>query len=232
MIVAVFFLLSSVSLFGQTPNELFSLFTPPQKTERSSRLINAIQDCSVETVHALVQLGESLNLLDADGFAPLHYAVFQQDPYLVRMLIFYGALPDIKTEKERLTPLALATILGFDTVMEALIDVGAQVNLVDAKKRTPLHYAALYNYADAVSLLLEMDANPLLQDECDSTAFDYAYENNNSKSIDELIEAQDADGTTLLHQAATQRDIDLVRELLASGGHPLVFDYSGQTPLD
>ncbi len=54
-----------------------------------------------------------------------------------------------------MTPLMLAAKSGFDEVVLALKEKGADVNIVDATGRKAVHYAALYGHGLIIILLIE-----------------------------------------------------------------------------
>lgn len=79
-----------------------------------------------------------------------------------------------KRDEQGRTPLHGAAWGGIPGNVEALLDVGAQVDLVDKEERTPLHLAALQGHAAAVALLLEAGSAVDIRDEHDRTPLYYA----------------------------------------------------------
>jgi ankyrin repeat protein len=114
---------------------------------------------------------------------------------------------------EGFTPLALAAHFGHAEVMRALIDRGADVNLVAAHRLavTPRHAALFGRQLDAALLLIECGADV-------TRARGGA--------------GMKRGGWTPLHYAAGLGFSTLVDPLLARGADPLRQDEEGKTPLE
>ena len=120
-----------------------------------------------------------------DEQAPIHMAVFMEQPGVVKLLCEHGALletqwpePDHDPHEPK-TPLMLAVtdfVHGSEDkgreILETLLDHGANVNATNELGKTPLMYAAADNSAEAVELLLARGANPFLKDSSGETALD------------------------------------------------------------
>lgn len=76
-----------------------------------------------------------------------------------------------------MTPLHVATVLGFDEIALYLIEHGADVNLRShSKGYTPLHLAVLSNKPEMlIELLTKTNANPLLEDSSGRKLLDMVY---------------------------------------------------------
>eukprot|EP01059_Diplonema_ambulator_P016669 TRINITY_DN28386_c0_g1_i1.p1 TRINITY_DN28386_c0_g1~~TRINITY_DN28386_c0_g1_i1.p1 ORF type:complete len:119 (+),score=23.23 TRINITY_DN28386_c0_g1_i1:145-501(+) len=100
-----------------------------------------------------------------------------------------------------MTPLHWAADKGHAEVVSNLAEQGADVNATDVSRSTPLHCATQGHYLAARELLLwEAD-----------------------------VDAEDSDGWTALHHAASYGEAEIVRELLARGADATKVDRKGRT---
>lgn len=192
--------------------------------DRPAIIKATIQD-SPEITQALMAAGAHIDVRDKADRTPLHYACMNGDIAVVQALVDKGA--DVKAEDDRdFTPLHFACLQGHAEVVRYLLSAGAEVNAktttkgggllsivsqvgaglllrqspsgksmeqmieqsTNEAKRTPLHMAISGGHEQIVSLLLEKGANPNMTT---------AWEN------------------TVLHLAATQGSLELMKQLLS-----------------
>jgi ankyrin len=125
------------------------------------------------------------------GATPLHRAGRGGDVASVRLLLQYGADPNLP-QVAGITPLQQAAGLGHggaDTrgrfyseaqaleVIKALHEGGADLNAQDDQGRTALHGAARKGWTQVIQLLVDLGADPNLADNQDFTPLDYAQGN-------------------------------------------------------
>jgi len=124
--------------------------------------------------NALNQPGSVLvNARDlATGETALHIVVQRRDLVWLRFLLQKGANPNIAA-KNGLTPLVLATNLGFNDGVEALVEGGARIDVTNAAGETPLIAAVHRRDTALVRLLLEKGANADRTDNSGRSARDY-----------------------------------------------------------
>lgn len=135
------------------------------------------------------------------GDTGLHIVVSKSDLLWVRFLLQRGADPNIRNKKG-LTPLQLATAMGFTDGVEELIKKGAQVNVSDQTGETPLIAAVHARNVAMVRLLLEKGADPDRNDNSGRSARDYVeLQSGNSLMKQELADADDKRKT-----AGTKKD--------------------------
>ena len=106
------------------------------------------------------------------GETGLHIVTARRDTVWVRFLLQRGANPNIR-DRNGITPLQLATRLGFIDGVEALIKGGADVNVADSQGETPLIAAVHQRDVAIVRKLLEEGANPDRNDNSGRSARDY-----------------------------------------------------------
>lgn len=106
------------------------------------------------------------------GDTGLHIVVARADVLWVRFLLQRGADPNIRNKKG-VTPLQLATSLGFTDGVEALIKGGASINIADQTGETPLISAVHARNVALVRLLLGKGADPDRNDNSGRSARDY-----------------------------------------------------------
>lgn len=163
-------------------------------------LDRAIVTCFDETpLHIAVMLGhldfvrELLNRkqelateLDSEGSPPLHLASTKGYTEMVKELL--RSNPDICgfTDKDGRTPLLLATMKGLVDVIKELIQTKPTVIRVWVDRgETILHVCVKHNHLEALKLLVD------------------------SVTDDEFVYSKDDDGNTVLHLAATMKQVEV-----------------------
>ena len=106
--------------------------------------------------------------------------------------------------KDGHTPLQLAVVKGYKLMIDILIKHGADVEVVDHKKRNLLHLALLHQQTDTAMYLVEMGGD---------------------------IDQQDEEGSTCLHLAIESNYIRLVRLLINSGCNARIADHDDYLPI-
>ncbi|OBV10201.1 ankyrin repeat domain-containing protein [Erythrobacter dokdonensis] len=106
------------------------------------------------------------------GDTGLHIVVQRRDALWTRFLLQRGADPNIRNKKG-LTPLQMATTLGFVEGAEALIKGGADVNVGDQTGETPLIAAVHQRNTELVRVLLDKGADPDHNDNSGRSARQY-----------------------------------------------------------
>jgi len=141
------------------------------------------------SVKALI--GEEESLVDAvaaDGFSPLGLAAFFGHLEVLRWLVDNGADVDQPAQNEmRVRPIhsvaAHRKAAVALSMMQALLEAGAQVNVAQHGGWTPLHQAADHGHQPLVMLLLQHGADPTARSDNGQTPADMA----RAKGFDDVV---------------------------------------------
>ena len=156
-----------------------------------------------------------------DAADSLQLAVTKGNTEITRILLDSGTNPDICNYKGS-TPLMLAAALGQVEIMEALLSAGAAPNARNVGSDdikgyawiTPIFYAVIGSKRAA-----ELGGD---QSEAVRMLIRYGAEINDKAK----------DGSTPLHAAVAQQNLDIVSLLLELGANPSATDNAGRTPYD
>lgn len=109
----------------------------------------------------------------ASGAGALHIVVERRDPLWLRFLIGKGANPNL-ADRNGVTPLQLASNLGWSEGVEILVGRGASIDVANSAGETPLIAAIHRRDVELVRVLLKAGANPDRSDNSGRSARDYA----------------------------------------------------------
>jgi ankyrin repeat protein len=174
---------------------------------------------------------------DFAGETALHWAVENDYPSLVRVLLDHGCDPSPHTAFYEHTPLHWAADHGHTSIAEMLIEAGAEIEARTNGGWTPLHTAVAQNASEVVGLLLEKGADIDAQNDSDETVLHFV-QNTDPQLYTFLLEnTEDADprdehGATPMTYAAAHGRIDLVELLMDHGASTQSVDRYGNSPAD
>lgn len=133
--------------------------------------------------------GSIVNSRDvASGETALHFATQRRDTLWVRFLTEKGANPNI-ADKNGVTPLQIASNLGFVDGVEVLLKAGADVDVTSSTGETPLIAAVLRRDHLMARLLLANGANADRADNSGRSAREYAALDGSTRVVDELAKS-------------------------------------------
>ncbi|HEV7226526.1 MAG TPA: ankyrin repeat domain-containing protein, partial [Pirellulales bacterium] len=171
--------------------------------DEHEELIRAAKAGDSAVIARLLDSGASLiDTRDNNGWTLLCHAALNGHTALARLLIGRGA--DVRLNQ----PIHYAGQRRHKEICCMLVDAGAVDHLVDSKdERAAAAYRAMYRF-DAQGLA------PILENQPD------------------IARVRQVDGSTMLHEAATNGAIDIVRSLVQAGAELDAKNDRGQTPLD
>ena len=122
-------------------------------------LVRAAEVDDLDQAAALVKKHVSPDGEQGDGTTALHWAAYNDDLALAKLLIGAGAKPDAHTRLRQLTPLHMAAETGDAALIDALLKAGAKVDALNESGTTPLMIASASGSTDAVRTLLAHGAD-------------------------------------------------------------------------
>ncbi len=169
----------------------------------------------------------SANVVDAEGFTPLHRAILSSSYAMTLLLLSERALPDASDAMGRSALHLVAfwnrtegAVMRKDKelrmkshaldVLRALLLAGADVNKVDSTGSTPIMYMALSGQSEMVEIVLEAGASVSKQDFHKGTVLHNAVSSGSIAIVQRLIrvgaDVNAVDDTELsaLHEAANE----------------------------
>jgi ankyrin repeat protein len=129
-----------------------------------TRLADAAQQGDKATVANLLKQKADVNGAQGDGSTALHWAASQDDLEMAKALLAAGADVKAATRISTVTPLFMASKNGSAPMIDALLNAGADANVVDSNGTTPLMLASASGSADAVKALLDHKAQVNVKD--------------------------------------------------------------------
>ena len=123
------------------------------------------------------------------GEGALHIVVERRDLTWVEFLLAQGANPNIRDNKG-VTPLVIATQIGFVDGAGQLIAKGAKVDIPDSTGETPLIFAVHKHDIPMMRLLLRAGADPDRSDSSGRSARDYAKLEDKDGTLTDVIDTE------------------------------------------
>ena len=146
-------------------------------SEGVTPLMLACQYGNIRIATLLLQARANINQQNNNGGTALMYACDSETPHndLVRLLIQSGADISIKDSELQQTALIVAAQRGHTSIVQYLLDEGAQVDTQDVDGSTSLMIASSLGHSEVVRVLINYGADVnILAKEPNSTALMYA----------------------------------------------------------
>jgi ankyrin repeat protein len=188
-----------------------------------SSLIDAIKSGDGSAVREFLRRHADVNVQEADGMTPLHWAARQDQLESVRLLLEAGARVTA-ANRYGITPLYLACVNRNSAMIEMFLKAGADPNSALPEGETALMTAARSGGPDAVNVLLahgaKIDAKEAWRGQ---TALMWAAAEGHAVAAERLIKAgadvkaRSTGGFTAFLFAVRAGKLDAVRTLLAAG---------------
>ena len=124
-----------------------------------ARLADAAQQGDKDAVRTLLKQKADINGAHGDGATALHWAAYNDDLEMVRILLASGANINATTREGALTPLFMACTNGDAPMIEALLKAGADAKSTKSNGTTALMIAAASGNPEAVKVLLDHGAD-------------------------------------------------------------------------
>jgi len=140
------------------------------------KFLKAVKDKDGAAVTEMIEEPGSTVVNSRDltsGESAMHIVTQRRDASWIRFLAGRGANPNIR-DRHGVAPLMLATRLGFNEGVEALIAAGAMVDVANEAGETPLISAVHRRDTGLLRLLLEAGADPDRKDNSGRSARAYA----------------------------------------------------------
>jgi ankyrin repeat protein len=153
------------------------------------KFLQAVEKSDLTTVKELVN--KNSTVVDSrdisDGHSALHTAIKRRDSGWLRYLLSLGANPNL-ADKRGVTPMMLASQIGFVEGIEMLAQKGARVDESNDAGETPLILAVHKRDIPMLRILLAAGADPDRSDNSGRTARDYAkLDGPASAALDEIV---------------------------------------------
>ena len=140
---------------------------------------------------------------DTFGDTALHYAVTRSSQVAAEILLEYGADVNLQN-KQRLTPICLASKNGDLDLLPVLLEKGADFSIRDEERATALHIAAKEGHLDYLDMCFASLGSAELK-VCYGTASD------KNVIMQRALSDVDRRGANILHYAVESENPDLVK---------------------
>ena len=215
-------------------------------------------NCIAVSMHDVVQkdyksilvLLSLIGACDIEGWTPLASAAYNLNEALCEFLVAKGCTLCLDTEqKEKLKPkLPLcihdATRRGYETALQLLLDMGADINDRKSAGDTALLKAVFNNHLSCVKILIERGADASISTRRGNVLHYAAWKSAGSETmkflfehvveIGDLINAKDNKGGTPLHDCSRNSHedtgLELAKMLVQAGATLTIKNSNGKTP--
>jgi ankyrin repeat protein len=160
-------------------------------SQQEEHLLQASYNGNFEEIRELVEAGVNVNCESNYRNTPLYYASINNHTEIALFLLKHGAKPDTKGGSHADTPLINAVAFNNKTLVEQLIEVGANINLQNDSGRTALIVAVRKKNKKIIRIILDQPHVIVRRwDAYGNKALDYAREDSDLEIITMLEEAE------------------------------------------
>lgn len=193
-----------------------------------SALISAIKNFQTDKFELLLNRGAKVDRVDSEGNTPLMHSIIMGNQVYVDFLLEYGANIHFTNKKgeDALTLALEKDNPDIDTII-ALIDLGADIDLVSPSGKSALNLAAGRGFSDEIQYLIESNADINITDKSGDTPLTLAAKNG-YLSISETLIKNGADINHLntsfespLSIAKESKNLDLKKLFILKGARGL-----------
>ncbi|XP_038877653.1 putative E3 ubiquitin-protein ligase XBAT31 isoform X1 [Benincasa hispida] len=185
-------------------------------------LFRAVQNGDLELVETMVKADPTVleQTTPRSRMSALHIAAAYGQIEILSFLLDRSVNPDVLNRNKQ-TPLMLATMNGKISCVQKLIEAGANILMFDSlNRRTCLHYAAYYGHSDCLEAIISAaHSAPVAA----------------TWGFIRYVNIRDGGGATPLHIAARRRQPQCIQILLANGALvcalTCTYGYPGSSPL-
>ena len=131
-----------------------------ENAQAGAKLCMALLRGDNSETRKLINAGTPLDYQDdIDGWTPLIYSIYYQNPLACRWLLENNADVD-KADYAGRTPLMIAAIRGNHQLMKELLTLGANIFCKDNRQKTAFDFAVEYNQHECADLVRESYHTP------------------------------------------------------------------------
>ena len=153
-----------------------------------SDVADAVERGDLAAARALVQKGANVNAPQSDGATALHWAVYRDSVEAVDLLMRAGAKS--VTNREGMTPLAMAALYGNPQIVDRLLKGGADAKALGPNGESMVMFGARNGNPDVIRLLVEAGANVNAREPVrGTTALMWAVEQKHPEAVAALLKA-------------------------------------------
>lgn len=171
---------------------------------------------------------ELVNSVEAGGYSALHFAAFNGDIALIKVLLEYK--PDVDSVNlDQNTPLVMAVKGRQLETIRVLVAAGADVNKTSPSGSTAAHHAASMAYMDCLRILADLGAQVMTAPSESGSLLHWACHSGDINCVGAMlyqydipVDTPDVHGGTALLTALFMKKTEVVEFLLEHGANPNV----------
>lgn len=212
---------------------------PLSRNDPREFLHQAIQQRELDIIYFLLRHGTDINYFDSFGKTPLLYAIEVGNSALIELILSYQPDLDSISSINPISPLELALKNSRPDIAMMLIRAGAKVNTQFSNGQSVLSYSCENGLMNLAKNLITLGANPNTGVTPETHPLSFAIKAKDREFIAAVFNAgadvnyllSAYENRTSLYVAIEERDLDMVRFLIAKGANPNIGSSYHFTPL-